>query len=159
MEVIMTKFECKNYLPDITQNVSCQVNREHHKSLFSAEFTLTEDVNNSTGIYSFSVIRGSTITNYLKVDIDFCHDLEAIQTQFLLKLIADELRRGSNFPLQCPFKKNTRYHLDNFTVDTNLIPMYAPEMTFKSDCLILINKRKALQVIVFGRVFRSRSGR
>ncbi|KAH8260227.1 hypothetical protein KR026_006648 [Drosophila bipectinata] len=160
MEVIMTTVECKNYLPNLAQNVSCQVNREPHKrGLFSAEFTLTEDVNNSTGIYSFSLIRGSTITNYLKVDVDFCHDLAAIQTQFLLKLIADELRRVSNFPLQCPFKKNTRYHMDNFTVDTSLIPTYAPEITFKSDTLIYINKRRALQVIIFGKVHRPRPGR
>lgn len=105
MEAIMTKVECKNYMPELMKNTSCQINQGR---MFSAEFTLTEDVTNSSGIYSFSLVRGSTITNYLKLDIDCCHDLEAIQTQFLLKLIADELRRVSNFPLQCPFKKVTK---------------------------------------------------
>ncbi|KAH8328705.1 hypothetical protein KR067_013646 [Drosophila pandora] len=158
MEAIMTKVECKNYMPDLMKNTSCQITHGGG-GMFSAEFTLTEDVTNSSGIYSFSLVRGSTITNYLKVDIDCCHDLEAIQTQILLKIIADELRRVSNFPLQCPFKKNTRYYMNNFTVDSNLIPMYAPEMTFKTDFLIFNKKRKAFQVIVFGRVFRLRSGR
>lgn len=114
MEAIMTNVECKNYMPESIKNFNCQMIRTPHKGgLFSAEFISTEDVTNSTGIYSFSVVRGSIATNYLKLEVDYCHDLEAMQTQFLLKLIADELRRVSNFPLQCPFKKVSKLVLNS----------------------------------------------
>ncbi|XP_037709498.1 uncharacterized protein LOC119546933 [Drosophila subpulchrella] len=162
MEAYMTQIKCPTYYPELVKNASCHLNRtskDSGSSSYFAEFALSEDVSDVKGIYVFSLKRGAHITNYTAMELDYCQVLDSLQTQFLLKMIADELRRVSNFPLQCPFKKNNRYHIDGFTINSKLIPSYAPELNFISDCNIFVKKRKAIQLTIHGRVVRSRSGR
>ncbi|XP_016978108.1 uncharacterized protein LOC108043808 [Drosophila rhopaloa] len=162
MEAYMTKIECPNHFPELIKNLSCHLNpssQHSGSSEYSAEFVLTKDVTNVKGIYVFSLKRGSIITNYTAMEIDYCQALASLQSHFLLKMIADELRRVANFPLQCPFKMNKRYYVNNFSINSKLIPSYAPELNFISDCNIFVNNRKALTLIIHGRVVRRRSGR
>ncbi|XP_017067924.1 uncharacterized protein LOC108105720 [Drosophila eugracilis] len=160
MEAYMTQIACPVHSPELVKNVSCHLNRTSlGASSYSAEFSLTEDVSDAKGIYVFSIKRGSTLTNYTAMDIEYCEALASLQKQFLLKMIADELRRVSNFPLQCPFKRNKRYFINGFTINSKLIPSYVPELKFLSDCNIFVKKRKVLQLTIHGRVIRSRSGR
>ncbi|XP_016961625.3 uncharacterized protein LOC108032327 [Drosophila biarmipes] len=162
MEAYMTQIKCATYYPEVVQNVSCHLNRTSKgsgSSSYSAEFALSEDVSDVKGNYVFSLKRGSHITNYTALELDYCQVLDSLQSQYLLKMIADELRRVSNFPLQCPFKKNKRFYIDHYTINSKLIPSYAPELVFISDCNIFVKKRRALQLTIHGRVVRSRSGR
>ncbi|KAH8413258.1 hypothetical protein KR009_009272 [Drosophila setifemur] len=160
IDATMTKVECYNHLPEVARNLSCHLNRTSKGfGSFSIQFALTEDVKDATGIYVVSIKRGPSYTNYTAIELDYCQALAALQTHFLLKIVADEIRRTSNFPLKCPFKKNKRYYIDDFTMDTGLLPSYVPDLHYKSDCQININKKKALELIVQGRVFRRRSGR
>ncbi|KAH8246581.1 hypothetical protein KR032_008881 [Drosophila birchii] len=183
MDAFFTTIECPNHFPELVSNLSCHLDRSSQSNgTFSVEFALAKDVKDIKGIYIFSVKRGSSISNYSAIEMDYCKALSTLQSQFLLKMIADELRRSANFPLQCPFKmvskcfktsqmpnlpiylfrsvlKKKRYYINRYTIDPKVVPSYAPEMNFKSDCHINLNKRKALQLIIHGRVVRRRSGR
>ncbi|XP_016998308.2 uncharacterized protein [Drosophila takahashii] len=163
MDAYMTHISCPTFFPEVVKNVSCHLggNSKHSgsPSSFSAEFSLAEDVTDVKGIYVFSLKHGPSIINYTAMELDYCEVLDSLQSQFLLKMIADELRRVANFPLQCPFKKNKRYYIDHFTINSKLIPSYAPELNWISDCNIFVKKRRALQLTIHGRVARSRLGR
>ncbi|XP_017047811.1 uncharacterized protein LOC108092661 [Drosophila ficusphila] len=162
MDAFFTDIACPTYAPDLVKNVSCCLNPPLKGSLsssYSAQFILTEDVSDAKGKYVVALKRGSSFINYTSLDLDYCQTLLSLQTQFLLKMIADELRRVANFPLQCPFKKNTTYYINRFTINSKAIPSYAPEMDFVSDCIIFVKKRKAMQLTIHGRVGRRRSGR
>ncbi|XP_044572393.1 uncharacterized protein LOC26515051 [Drosophila ananassae] len=149
----MTKIECPNYMPDLVRIVSCSLNSS---SSFSAEFAFAHDVWNTRGTYSFKIKRGSFMNNRTAVELDFCQALETLQSEHFLRLIADEFRRVANFPVSCPFKKNTRYHIDGFTINGNFIPSYAPELSFISDCMIYINRKRAMQLTIYGSLKRTR---
>ncbi|KAH8266602.1 hypothetical protein KR018_002930, partial [Drosophila ironensis] len=155
IEVRMTKVECPNYLPDVAKNISCHINRtaSGNPSVF-AEFSLMSDVNDAKGFYLFTLHRGSFINNRTAVNLDYCQALENLQSDIFIKLMAAEIRRIANFPQNCPFRKNTRYYLNGFTVNSDFIPSYAPELNFISDCHIYINKRKAIQLTVYGSLVR-----
>ncbi|XP_043640837.1 uncharacterized protein LOC122611657 [Drosophila teissieri] len=157
MEAIMTKIECPNHSPEIVQNLSCHLHKKSPSSgskSYSADFSLRNDANDIRGVYVFSFKQGSAIINYTASEMDYCQALAALHSHFLYKMIADELRRVSNFPLQCPFKMNKRYFINEFTINSKLIPSYAPEMSFTSDCNIYIKKRRAIQLTIHGRVVR-----
>ncbi|EDV58663.1 uncharacterized protein LOC6542923 [Drosophila erecta] len=157
MDASMTRIDCPIHSQGLVQNFSCRLHRKSPNSgfnSFSAEFFLRKDVSDARGVYLFSFKQGSSIINYTTMETDYCHALSALQSQFLYKMIADELRRVSNFPLHCPFKMNKRYFINEFTINTKLIPSYAPEMTFTSDCNIFVKKRRAIQMTIHGRVFR-----
>ncbi|KAH8340557.1 hypothetical protein KR059_001197 [Drosophila kikkawai] len=160
MDAYMTAIECPNYLPELVTNLSCHLDRSSQSNgTFSVNLTLAKDVKDIKGTYIFSIKRGSTINNYTAIEMDYCQALSSLQSNFLLKMIADELRRSANFPLQCPFKMKKLYYINRYTINPKMIPSYAPELNFKSDCLISLNKRKALRLIIHGRVVRRRSSR
>jgi len=106
MDASMTQIECPIHSPEYVQNFSCRLHKKSPNSgskSFSAEFSLRKDVNDVRGAYVFSFKQGKSIINYTAMEIDYCQALSALQSQILFKLIADELRRVSNFPLNCPF--------------------------------------------------------
>ncbi|KAH8356957.1 hypothetical protein KR200_007879, partial [Drosophila serrata] len=155
IDAYFTRIECPNYLPELVTNLSCHLDHSSQSNgTFSAEFTLAKDVKDIKGIYMFSIIRGSSENNYTAIELDYCKALSDLQSHFLLKMIADELRKSANFPLQCPFKMKKLYYINRYTINTKAIPSYAPELSFKSDCHISLNKRKAIQLIIHGRVIR-----
>ncbi|EDW88327.1 uncharacterized protein LOC6527525 [Drosophila yakuba] len=157
MDAIMTKIECPTHSPELVQNLSCRLHKKSPNSgskSYSAEFSLRKDVNDVRGVYVFSFKHGTSLINYTASEMDYCQALAALHSQFLYKMIADELRRVSNFPLHCPFKMNKRYFIDEYTINSKLIPSYSPEMMFTSDCNIFIKKRRAIQLTIHGRIVR-----
>ncbi|XP_034670246.1 uncharacterized protein LOC117902762 [Drosophila subobscura] len=160
IDAYFTKMDCVNHMPGLMQNVSCRLDRKSHvTSSFSVEFTLANTVKDVNGTYIFGVKRGSTVFNYTTLDINYCEALEALYSNYLLKMIADELRRVTNFPLHCPFKKNIQFYIKDYTIDTKMIPSYVPEINFVSDCTLIISQKKAFQLILYGRVARRKAGR
>ncbi|EDW76083.2 uncharacterized protein Dwil_GK19057 [Drosophila willistoni] len=158
-----TKVECINQWPELMPDLSCYSNSSVNgeSGSFSAEFTLAENVKELSGIYIVGIQRGKLITNYTASEMNFCVALETVQNNYLLKMIADELRRVGNFPLQCPFKKKHRYYLKDYRIDTKLIPSYTPDLTFVTDCVIATQKRTIFRFKTYGRVFKKsgKSGR
>ncbi|XP_017153320.1 uncharacterized protein LOC108162878 [Drosophila miranda] len=160
MDAYFTKMECINHMPGLAQNVSCRLDRTSQiSSSFSVELTLANTLNSINGTYIFGIKHGSTVSNYTTMEINYCDALEGIYSNYLLKMIADELRRAANFPFHCPFKKNTPYYIKDFTIDTRVIPSYVPEINFVSDCTLKLHKKKVFQLILHGRVARPKSGR
>ncbi|XP_017105292.2 uncharacterized protein [Drosophila bipectinata] len=152
----MSRIECPTHLPELVRNLSCSINSS---SSFSAEFALAHDVWNTRGSYTFKIRLGSFMSNRTSVDLDLCQALETLQSEHFLRLIADEFRRVANFPVSCPFKKNTRYHIDGFAISAKFIPSYAPELSFISDCMIFINRKQAFQLTIYGSLNRTRSNK
>ncbi|XP_022231929.2 uncharacterized protein LOC111080558 [Drosophila obscura] len=156
MDAYFTKMECVNHMPQLMKNVSCHLDGNR---TFSVELSLAHTVKDVNGTYILGVKRGSAVSNYITMDINYCEALEALYSNYLIKMIAEELRRAGNFPNHCPFKKDTPFYIKDYTIDTRLIPSYVPEIDFISDCTIKIYNKKAFQLILYGRVVRQKSGR
>ncbi|XP_017072066.1 uncharacterized protein LOC108108509 [Drosophila eugracilis] len=159
MNAYMTKLECINYLPELITNVSCYLNKtaaqtnKRTASLY-IEFALTQDVRDVEGVYVLTMKRGSHLTNFTTLKLDYCHLLSSVESQFLLRMVTTQVRRVGNLPLECPFKGNQQYYIRGFTINSKLIPSYLPEVNFISDAQINLKDRKACRIIIHGRLFR-----
>ncbi|EDW99958.1 uncharacterized protein Dyak_GE23190 [Drosophila yakuba] len=151
-DVFLTKMECRNYMPELVRNVSCNLNQTSHRTgSIDAEFILTQDVENLKGIFILTLKRGSHGTNFTTLNIDYCQILSSVEKHFIPKMVTTQLRQISNFPLQCPLKMNTRYYVKEFTINSKFIPSYMPETNFISDAHLNIKNRKAFRFLIEGR--------
>ncbi|EDW46590.1 uncharacterized protein LOC6618393 [Drosophila sechellia] len=153
-EVYMTKIECLNYMPELVRNVSCYLNETHRTGSINAEFILTQDVEDMKGIYILTLKRGSYVTNFTSLHLDYCQMLSSVEKHFILRMVTKQLRETANFPLQCPLKMNTRYYTNGFTINSKYIPSYMPETNFISDAHLRVKDRKAFRLLVKGRFSR-----
>ncbi|KAH8247001.1 hypothetical protein KR032_006476 [Drosophila birchii] len=156
MTAYMTNIECLNYRQDIFINVSCYVNRTSQgRGRLTVEFSLSKDINEATGNYKVSVKRGSSISEYFSINIDYCKLLRGMQSHYILKMIYSEIRRFSNFLLECPYKMDTHYYLKDFNIDTKVLPSYLPEMDFISELEINYKKNIGLKIFTYGSLVRN----
>ncbi|XP_051859220.1 uncharacterized protein LOC127565311 [Drosophila albomicans] len=104
------------------------------------------------GHYIVGVEYNKKFINYLSIDMDYCAALHMAYNQNLLQLVLVGLRSVSNFPLNCPLKKNYTYFINGFTMDTKIVPAYMPEITFITNATFFYNKRAVSYVTCIGRV-------
>ncbi|KAI8122516.1 hypothetical protein CVS40_6579 [Lucilia cuprina] len=68
--------------------------------------------------------------NFINIKINAC---DAIRTNYeipLLKTLMLEMRRTSNIPYQCPFKKDVLYEFKNLSVTDKYLLMSVPNLNF-----------------------------
>ncbi|KAH8273893.1 hypothetical protein KR044_002955, partial [Drosophila immigrans] len=149
-----TKLECVNQWPEIFQ-IKCHINRTSKNiSAIYGEGILSEDMANVNGNYLVGVEYNNKFLNYTSVDLDYCAALQMVHSQSLIQLVTVGLRSVSNFPLNCPFKKNFTYFVNGFTMDTKIVPVYMPEISFMSNATFFYNKRALFYATCFGRVLK-----
>lgn len=172
--VEFTKVECITQLPEILQ-VNCSINRTlNNVSALFVDFKLSQDVYSSNGTFSLFFKHGNNSIKYDTQNIDYCTVLANIQNQYLFQMIISGIRKISNIPLSCPFKKvnyehklfelliiliflqNMIYYVRGFVVDTKIIPSYFPEMSFHSETTFNWNGKLAVCFKAFGQLRRKR---
>lgn len=103
--VEFTKVECVTQLPEVLQ-VNCSINRTpNNVSALLVDFKLSQDVYSSNGIFSLFVKHGNNSIKYDTQNIDYCTVLANFHDQYLFQMITSGIRKISNIPLSCPFKK------------------------------------------------------
>ncbi|XP_037722314.1 LOW QUALITY PROTEIN: uncharacterized protein LOC119555158, partial [Drosophila subpulchrella] len=147
--------KCLNYVPEIIKNVTCHLNQiSKTTSALYIEFSLDQDVRDVEGIYVLTMKRGSYLTNFTTLKLDYCQMLSSVESQFLLNMVTTQIRRIGNLPLECPFKMNKRYYVNGLTINSKFITSYLPEVNFISDTHINLRDRKACRIIIRGRFNR-----
>ncbi|KAH8273896.1 hypothetical protein KR044_002956, partial [Drosophila immigrans] len=136
-----TKLECVNKWPEILQ-IKCHINRTSKNiSAVYGELIFSEEIKNMNGNYLLGVEYNNKFINYTSVDLDYCAALQMVHSQSLIQLVFVGMRRVSNFPLNCPLKKNQLYYINGFTINTDIIPSYFPTITFVADATYVTNRR------------------
>ncbi|KRF81079.1 uncharacterized protein Dvir_GJ27112 [Drosophila virilis] len=104
---IFHKVLCENQEPKMIAIFNCHVNlTTSNVSGLYVEFKLAQDVTNVNGLYILAIEHGNKFINYTAQEMNYCEALHVIHGQYLTQMVAVGLRRVSNFPLDCPFKKH-----------------------------------------------------
>ncbi|KAH8378144.1 hypothetical protein KR093_009624, partial [Drosophila rubida] len=114
-------------------------------------FKLSEDLFELRGPFNLRFKYTEKYYNYITLDIDYCKGLVSLYNSYIMKGIVDELRTVSNYPLDCPLKKNKHYYINGFAFNTNILPSYFPEISFALDATFRTShQRNVLKVDIFG---------
>jgi len=110
MDVYLTNVEVFNFAPEIIKNLSCYINKTAESlGLFNAEFAFTQDIGYADGYFFLTTQRSSFLANLTSMKLNYCQIFSSAQSQYMLKMVLNEIRRIGNFPLECPFKKVTSW--------------------------------------------------
>ncbi|XP_030556141.1 uncharacterized protein LOC115759359 [Drosophila novamexicana] len=150
-----SKVLCEIQDPKIMETFNCQI-KQTSKNLSGiyAKFKLLQDVTNVNGFYSLAIKHVNKFINYTAQEMNYCEALHMVHKQYLTQMVAVGLRRVSNFPLDCSFKKDSVYYVNGFTIDEKFIPAYMPKFTFKADGTFFFNNRQYATITIFGSVVR-----
>lgn len=69
------------------------------------EFILFEDIFATNGIFTLFIKHGNKSIKYDTQNIDYCTVLGNFHSQYMFQMLIAGVRRLSNIPLNCPFKK------------------------------------------------------
>lgn len=171
-----TKVECISQLPEIVQ-INCTINRTFENiSALYVEFILFQDIYAANGIFTLFFKHGNKSIKYDTQNIDYCSVLGNFHNQYFFRMFIAGVRRISNIPLKCPFKKVNNelvlffrynlipiififlqdqiYYVNGFTVDPKIIPSYFPELSFNSETTINWNGKLVGCFKTFGNLRR-----
>ncbi|KAH8359846.1 hypothetical protein KR093_009096, partial [Drosophila rubida] len=128
--VEFTRMDVNNRLPNLLK-VNYSISRTaRNTSVIFANFTVTEDIAHITGVLNMKIKHTDKFMNYFTLDMDYCKLMQTLYSQYVLKMIVDQIRAVSNYPLDCPIKKNQEYYVKGFTFNTDLLPSYFPGVSF-----------------------------
>ncbi|XP_060645717.1 uncharacterized protein LOC132784248 [Drosophila nasuta] len=145
-----TKVEIGNRLPNIIAMYSWINRTSSNISALYMNYSFSEDVYNLKGTFNLSVKHSEKFINYFTLDFDYCKGREMLYSQYVAQILEKQLRTVSNYPLDCPLKKNYEYYVKGFTIDPNLIPIYLPNLHFLSNLTIFRNLQSCASIIVTG---------
>ncbi|EDV94081.1 GH25133, partial [Drosophila grimshawi] len=149
-----TKIECENQNPTIMQTLNCQINKTaSNLSSFHMKAVSAEDLTNLDGLYILAIKRGNSYFNHTSIKMNYCEALHKSYREFTIKMVFEGLRHVSNFPVDCPFKKNVPYYINGFTFDPKAIPSYmCIRLSFRMDAKIFFNRKNLFRIRVYGEV-------
>ncbi|KAH8311512.1 hypothetical protein KR044_006672 [Drosophila immigrans] len=154
VEAYFTKAEFVNQFPELLQ-ISHHINRTaENLSALYVQIEFQENMDHLDGVFNLKFQHGKNMVNYSTLELNYCEAFQMVHRHYLVQMIFAELRRVSNLPLKCPFKKNTQYYVNGFTIDTKVIPSYLPQLAFKTDITVLSTGRNILRIILSGQVQR-----
>ncbi|XP_073841213.1 uncharacterized protein [Musca autumnalis] len=127
-----THIDCPAPHTDLIHDYKCSLTKNGDGSpLLNVSFKLKEDTSNVALHFKVKGKMGNKSEETLLIfDLDVCNALKGSHEHFFLKMVFDELRRVSNFPSECPFKKDVEYKVHGFVIDSSAIPSYVPEMSW-----------------------------
>ncbi|KAH8312400.1 hypothetical protein KR044_010535, partial [Drosophila immigrans] len=153
-QVEFTQLDVEKRLPSLFV-VNYWINRTSENiSALYANYHFTEDVYNLSGTTNLKIKYTDKFIDYITLDLDYCKALQMLHGQYVSRIIASGIRSVSNYPLDCPLKKNIEYYLKGFTVNTDIIPSYFPEISFAINCTFLTNQRPIISINVIGQIRR-----
>lgn len=134
---------CKIDDPKLMEELKCWLQPDSRGFLtMSAYLILKVDVWHVVNRFRFLIDMHNTNQSYLSIDVDICSAFSDRHTNFVMRLIAEEIYRVSNFPLACPLKKGIRYEIRNFTIISKYIPPFTPRLKWVSSSNFYLNKAK-----------------
>ncbi|KAH8398082.1 hypothetical protein KR215_003457, partial [Drosophila sulfurigaster] len=149
-----TKVEFVNQLPEILQ-ISHYLNRtDENITALYVKFDLREDMDQLNGIFNIKFQHGKNLMNYSTLELNYCEAFQMVHKHYLVRMVFAGLRRVSNLPLKCPFKKDIQYYVNGFTIDNRVIPSYLPQLAFKAEITAASKQRNIVDIILFGQVQR-----
>ncbi|XP_062123290.1 uncharacterized protein LOC133836714 [Drosophila sulfurigaster albostrigata] len=150
--VDFTKVEIDNRLPNVIAMYSWINRTSSNISALYMNFKFSEDVYNLTGTFKLNVKFNEKFINYFTLDFDYCKGREMLYSQYVAQILEKQLLTVSNYPLDCPLKKNYEYYVKGFTVDTNLIPGYFAKIFFLSNLTFYRNLQTGINIVITGQV-------
>ncbi|XP_055855828.1 uncharacterized protein LOC129919046 [Episyrphus balteatus] len=87
-------------------------------------------------------------------DVEACVEFPKNDTAVYMQLFKEMTLRAGKWP-HCPIPANFYYKFENITPNTQMLPPFAPEVSFKMVFNMKERKESVLEVAVFGKVNRN----
>ncbi|XP_075168609.1 uncharacterized protein LOC142240773 [Haematobia irritans] len=104
-----------------------------NRFIFNERLMVDQDLNNKFEMRVWVSVRprnGKKTIKFLDVHLNVCKIFAGSLENLLLRSLLNELRRSSNVPSCCPFKRNFLYQMNNFSFTDALLPLYTPLINF-----------------------------
>uniref|UniRef100_A0A1I8MV70 Uncharacterized protein n=1 Tax=Musca domestica TaxID=7370 RepID=A0A1I8MV70_MUSDO len=126
-------YDCLNLTSHI-KVFECVFERQSaNRFIFSERLMLSRDMNENFEMHLFISAKpryGKKKVQFIDVRFNVCEFLNhPLQVQMLRSLLL-ELFRSSNIPLNCPFKGDFLYKMNNFSFTDAYFPPYTPAVNF-----------------------------
>uniref|UniRef100_A0A1I8NYB6 MD-2-related lipid-recognition domain-containing protein n=1 Tax=Stomoxys calcitrans TaxID=35570 RepID=A0A1I8NYB6_STOCA len=123
-----------NRTAEVVKTCECKIHKlSTNRYSSNAWFELNRQLNSNAQIAMmlyYNLAKSSRIVKFIDVKMNTCDIMASLQRVPLLRNILTEIRRNSNFPLECPIKGNVMYNLTNMIVTNEIVPPYASTINF-----------------------------
>ncbi|XP_055922817.1 uncharacterized protein LOC129953600 [Eupeodes corollae] len=139
----ITKIECIARADVI--NINCTETKSNRVAGFNIFVIMSEDIYELR--YDLEVkykIKKGRWENFFKFkNIDVCEFVAAKFNVPILLIARNIMRKYSNYPEECPFKKDTVYYVQRMKMDPEQFPPYFPEGAFAASGILYSSKYKS----------------
>ncbi|XP_046805007.1 uncharacterized protein LOC124419453 [Lucilia cuprina] len=145
--------DCTKYDKDYLEKVECWLATDvRGQKMMNAVFVLKKDALTLINRYQFLIQLKNNNNSYISMDVDICKALGTSFTNPVTRMVSEEIHRVSNYPYGCPLKKGKRYAINNFSINSRLIPTFTPTLKWISNSEFYVGPKHILRFDAFGRV-------
>ncbi|XP_037817578.1 uncharacterized protein LOC119607650 [Lucilia sericata] len=145
--------DCSIYDKDYVEKVECWLATDvKGQNMMNAIIVLKKDILTLINRYQFLIEVQNNNNSYLSMEVDICKALGTSFKNPVTRMVSEEAHRISNFPYACPLKKGIRYAINNFTINSRLIPTFTPALRWISNSEFFVGQKHVLRFDAFGRV-------
>ncbi|XP_018783691.1 PREDICTED: uncharacterized protein LOC108965605 [Bactrocera latifrons] len=147
---------CRNYNNAVVESINCSLTKHDitKQLVLNFEFRLRKPITDLVVNYKLLLNRSGIITKFHQMEADFCNFFDNRFDFFVVRMIAQEIRRSSNIPFECPLKKNYSYHARNFSINSKLFPQFLPNLNWSSYANFSVHNDTVVGFYLFGSLVR-----
>ncbi|XP_075157716.1 uncharacterized protein LOC142230982 [Haematobia irritans] len=158
--IVSAKRDFRIELLEITHNVSAEITflkclnyNITNKRIGDLDVSFSQDIEEMPSKLSLNlyITKSTRSMKVMETQIDICRFLNAKHNNFL-SIVAQELRRTSNFPRKCPFLKDVIYSIKNYTINDESYPPFFPKGNFQYDIQLKPNNVREINIRIKGSV-------
>ncbi|XP_011291112.2 uncharacterized protein LOC101901684 [Musca domestica] len=148
----MKNVTCRTYNEELVKRLGCDFTKHRiNNYVISLQLLFTRDLDRSFKAH-FAIdlmpTNSRQIIHLINVRFNCCVFLQRSLENQLIRPLMIELKRVTNLPKQCPYKKDVLYQVKNFSLSEALIPTYLPTVNFNAT-LNLYDRNEIIVIIQF----------
>ncbi|EDX04937.1 uncharacterized protein LOC6732223 [Drosophila simulans] len=154
LRIFFDEFAIKYKVPDVFEKMDCNLYQANNRSYVNAEMKLKREVAdlNVRAVMEFWKPNAQTKMKLYDVRLDGCLILRTIHKNKLFYFYVKSFKKHSNVILSCPFKANFTYKMDDWFLDEEELPPFAPVGQFRTITEYFNQQRLIIRVVAHGAI-------
>ncbi|XP_033174002.1 uncharacterized protein LOC117150942 [Drosophila mauritiana] len=154
LRIFFDEFAIKYKVPDVFEKMDCNLYQANNRSYVNVEMKLKREVAdlNVRTVMEFWKPNAKTKMKLYDVRLDGCLILRTIHKNKLFHFYVKSFKKHSNVILSCPFKANLTYKMDDWFLDEEELPPFAPVGQFRTVTEYFNQQRLIIRVVAHGAI-------
>ncbi|EDV58666.1 uncharacterized protein LOC6541400 [Drosophila erecta] len=152
LRISFDEFAIKYKVPDVFEKMDCNLFQSNNRSFVNAEMILKREIAdlNVRALMEFWKPNSQTKLKLYDVRLDACRLLQTFNKNKLFYFYVKSFKKHSNVILSCPFKANFTYKMNDWYLDEEELPPFAPVGKFRTVTEYFIQQRLIIRVVTQG---------